>query len=403
MSKAVVFYLHVHQPYRIKQYTIFDAARDHEYFNDESETDLNNRRVFERIAHKSYRPMNALLEQLLARHDDFRLSLSLTGTFIDQAQQWAPDVLESFQRLVKTGKVEILAETYHHSLSFFYSRSEFERDVQMHREKIESIFGVTPKVFRNTELAYTDELASWAERRGYNGILAEGWDPVLDWRSPNHLYKASGTENLGLLLKNYRLSDDLAFRFSDQNWSEWPLTAHKYAQWTNHNSPGGKLINLFMDYETFGEHQWAETGIFNFFDHFVSQWLKTEGNTFYTASDAIEQCPQEDEISMPDVVTWADTERDLSAWNGNDLQKETLRHIYALENDVLQTGDLRLIEDWRQLLASDHFYYMATKWDQDGSVHSYFSPYDSPYDAFLSYINTVRDIRWRVMQYRKGL
>lgn len=403
MSKAVVFYLHVHQPYRIKQYTIFDAARDHEYFNDESDTDLNNRLVFERVAHKSYRPMNALLQQLLDRHDDFRLSLSLSGSFIDQAQRWAPDVLESFQKLVQTGKVELLAETYHHSLSFFYSKAEFERDVQMHREKIEQVFGVTPKVFRNTELAYNNDLATWAEQRGYKGILAEGWDPVLDWRSPNHLYKAAGTDNLALLLKNYRLSDDLAFRFSDQSWSEWPLTAHKYAQWASHNSPGERLINLFMDYETFGEHQWAETGIFNFLDHFVTQWLKTPENTFYTVSDAIDNCPQEDEISMPDVVTWADSERDLSAWNGNDLQQEALRHAYALENDVLQTGDLRLIEDWRQLLASDHFYYMATKWAEDGTVHSYFSPYDSPYDAFLSYINTVRDVRWRVMQYRKGL
>lgn len=403
MSKAIVLYLHVHQPYRLKQYTIFDTARDHEYFNDESDTDLNNRRVFERIAEKSYRPMNALLEQLLDRHDDFRLSLSITGTFIDQAEQWAPDVIASFQRLVKTGKVEILAETYHHTLSYFYSSAEFERDVRLHRKRIEEVFGVTPEVFRNTELAYDDSLAHWAERRGYKGILAEGWDPVLNWRSPNHLYRAAGTEQLGLLLKNYRLSDDLAFRFSNQSWAEWPLTAHKFAQWANHNSPGSRLVNLFMDYETFGEHQWAETGIFNFFDHFVSQWLKTPTNTFYTVSDAIDNCPQEDEVSMPHVVTWADSERDLSAWNGNELQKEALRHAYALENDVLQTADVRLIADWRKLLTSDHVYYMSTKMSQDASVHSYFSPYDSPYDAFLSYINAVRDIRWRVMQYRRAL
>jgi alpha-amylase len=403
MSKAVVLYLHVHQPYRLKQYTIFDTARDHEYFNDASETDLNNRRVFERICEKSYRPMNALLEQLLARHDDFKLSLSITGTFIEQAEQWAPDVIDSFKRLVATDKVEILAETYHHTLSFFYSRAEFERDVRLHREKIEQVFHVTPSVFRNTELAYDNSLATWAERRGYKGIVAEGWDPVLNWRSPNHLYKATGTNDLALLLKNYRLSDDLAFRFGNQSWAEWPLTAHKFAQWANHNSPGSRLINLFMDYETFGEHQWAETGIFNFFDHFVSQWLKTSTNTFYTVSDAINQCPKEDEVSMPHVVTWADSERDLSAWNGNDLQKEALRYVYDLENEVLQTGDARLIDDWRKLLTSDHVYYMSTKQSNDASVHSYFSPYDSPYDAFLSYINAVRDIRWRIMQYRKGL
>ena len=404
MTKAVVLYLHVHQPHRLKQYTIFDAAHDHQYFNDESETDLNNGRIFQRIADKSYRPMNALLGQLLSQHDDFKLSLSITGTFMEQAEQFAPDVLESFRRLVDTGKVEIVAETYHHSLAFFYSRDEFERQVNLHREKIFKTFGVVPSVFRNTELAYNDELAAWAERRGYKGILAEGWDPVLQWRSPNHVYKAAGTEKLGLLLKNYRLSDDLAFRFGNQSWAEWPLTAHKFAQWANHNSPGSRVVNLFMDYETFGEHQWADTGIFNFFDHFVSKWLQTGGNTFQTVSEAMANNPIEGEISMPHTVTWADTERDLSAWNGNDLQQEALRYAYALENDILQTGDEALISDWRDLLSSDHTYYMATKWsDADGSVHSYFSPYDSPYDAFLSYINAIRDLRWRIMQYRKGL
>ncbi len=403
MSKAVVLYLHVHQPHRLKQYTIFDAAHDHHYFNDSSETDLNNRRVFERIAEKSYRPMNALLQQMLERHDDFKLSLSITGTFLEQAERYAPDVLESFKRLVETGKVEILGETYHHSLAFFYSQVEFEREVNLHREKIFQTFGVVPSVFRNTELAYNNELAAWAERRGYKGILAEGWDPILEWRSPNHVYTAAGTENLALLLKNYRLSDDLAFRFGNQSWAEWPLTAHKFAQWANHNSPGSRIINLFMDYETFGEHQWAETGIFNFFDHFVTQWLKTSGNTFQTVSDAIQNNPREGSISMETTTTWADSERDLSAWNGNHLQQEALKYAYALEDDILQTGDAKLASDWRNLLSSDHTYYMATKWSDDGSVHSYFSPYDSPYDAFLSYINAIRDLRWRVMQYRKGL
>ena len=403
MTKAVVLYLHVHQPHRLKQYTIFEAAHDHNYFNDMSDTDLNNRRVFERIAEKSYRPMNALLERLLERHDDFKLSLSITGTFLVQAETYAPDVLESFKRLVATGKVEILAETYHHSLAFFYSKAEFERQVNLHREKIFQTFGVVPSIFRNTELAYNDELASWAERRGYKGILAEGWDPVLEWRSPNHVYKAAGTDKLALLLKNYRLSDDLAFRFGNQSWAEWPLTAHKFAQWANHNSPGSRIVNLFMDYETFGEHQWASTGIFNFFEHFIAQWLKTPGNTFHTISGAIANNPIEGEVSMPHTVTWADSERDLSAWSGNHLQHEAIRYIYALEDDILQTGDDKLAEDWRNLLSSDHTYYMSTKWSDDGSVHSYFSPYDSPYDAFLSYINAIRDLRWRIMQYRRGL
>lgn len=403
MSKSIVLYLHVHQPFRLKQYTIFDTAHDHEYYNDQSHTTLNNQYVFERVASKSYRPMNALLEQLVLRNDDFKLSLSITGTFIEQAEAWAPDVLESFKRLVATGKVEILAETYNHSLSFFYSQDQFEREVKKHREKIEELFGVLPTVFRNTELAYNNELAAWAEQHGYRGILAEGWDPILDWRSPNHVYKAAGTNNLPLLLKNYRLSDDLAFRFSNQSWAEWPLTAHKYAQWANHNSPDSRVINLFMDYETFGEHQWAETGIFNFFDHFVTKWLKTSDNNFKTVSEAIAAHPQEGEISFDYTVTWADRERDLSAWNGNDLQQEAIRHAYSLETDVMQTEDADIIQSWCKLLTSDHFYYMATKHAGDGSVHDYFSPYDSPYDAFLSYINAIRDLRWRVMQYRKGL
>ena len=403
MTKAVVLYLHVHQPFRLKQYTVFDIAHDHQYFNDESQTDLNNRRVFERVANKSYRPMNQLLQQLLEQHNDFKLSLSITGPFIEQAEAYAPDVLESFKRLVDTGKVELLAETYYHSLAFFYSKTEFERQVNLHREKIFQTFGVVPSVFRNTELAYNDELAGWAERRGYKGILAEGWDPVLEWRSPNHVYKAAGTKNLALLLKNYRLSDDLAFRFGNQTWAEWPLTAHKFSQWANHNSPGSRIVNLFMDYETFGEHQWADTGIFNFLEYFVAQWLKTPGNTFHTISGAIENNPIEGEISMKRTTTWADSERDLSAWNGNHLQREALRYIYALEDDILQTGDECLARDWRHLLSSDHTYYMSTKSSDDGSVHGYFSPYDSPYDAFLAYINAVRDLRWRVMQYRRDL
>lgn len=403
MNKAIVLYLHMHQPYRIKQYSIFDAAHDHHYFNDESNTDLNNRRVFERVAETSYRPMNTLLKRLLTQHPDFRLSLSITGTFLEQVEQWAPDVLRDLQDMVATGKVELLGETYYHSLAFFYSSSEFERQVRMHRTKIEELFGVTPQVFRNTELAYNNDLATWAERRGYKGVLAEGWDPILEWRSPNHVYKASGTRDLKLLLKNYRLSDDIAFRFGDQSWAEWPLTAHKFAKWANHNSPGSRIVNLFMDYETFGEHQKADTGIFNFFDHLVTLWLKTSGNTFQTVSDAIANNPTEDELSMPSTVTWADAERDLSAWNGNDLQKEALRYVYGLEKDVLHTEDERLIRDWRRLLVSDLTYYMATKVQNDAEIHGYFSPYDSPYNAFLAYINAVRDVRWRIMQYRKGL
>lgn len=393
--------MHVHQPYRVRNYSVFDTANHHDYFDErEYQTDRNNEFIMNKVAEKSYRPMNALLEKMLENHPEFKLSLSISGTFIEQAERWAPDVIESFKRLVDTGRVEIVAETYYHSLAFFYSRDEFERQVEAHRDKIREVFGVETSVFRNTELAYNDELAKWAEDYGFKGILAEGWDPILEWRSPNYVYRPHGTENISLLLKNYKLSDDLAFRFSNQNWSEWPLTADRYHQWTNNALADQQLINLFMDYETFGEHQWADTGIFEFFEHFVGDWLQS-GNEFYTVSGAIDTHKPVGEISMPHTVTWADNERDLTAWLGNSMQHEAMRHIYNLEHDVLRTGDLELIADWRKLQTSDHVYYMCTKWFTDGDVHAYFSPYESPYEAFLYFINALRDVRWRLHEYHK--
>lgn len=401
-QRGIVLYLHVHQPLRVRQYTVFDTAVQHDYFDEpEYDSDRNNEQVFRKVADKSYRPMNALLEKLLADQPKFRLSLSITGTFIEQAERWAPDVLDSFKRLVKTGRVEIVAETYYHSLAFFYSRSEFELQVEAHRAKIREVFGVETNVFRNTELAYNDELAKWADDYGFKGILAEGWDPVLQWRSPNYVYRPTGTKNIALLLKNYHLSDDLAFRFSNKAWPEWPLTVDKYNQWTNDSINGQSLINLFMDYETFGEHQWQDTGIFDFFAKFVGQWLQSPINTFYTVSEAIDNFEPVSELSMPQTVTWADNERDLSAWLGNSMQQEAMRYVYDLEDDVMRTGDLELIADWRKLQTSDHVYYMCTKWFTDGDVHAYFSPYESPYDAFLYFLNAIRDIRWRLHSYHK--
>lgn len=402
MSKTIVLYLQLHQPYRVKRYTIFDTAHDHLYFNDEGDSNKNNRLVFERVAEKSYRPMLTLLERLSEEYDGFRFTLSLTGTFIEQAEAWTPDVIDTLKRLVASGHVELLAETYHHSLAFFYSRREFETEVNLHREKIFTTFGVIPSVFRNTELAYSDDVAAWAASHDYKGILAEGWDAVLDWRTPNYLYKAAGTDSLALLLKNYKLSDDLAFRFGDRKWSGLPLTADVYIDQLQQSDPSAQLINLFMDFETFGEHQWEDTGIFDFFGKFVDAWSRSE-NAFATASQAITQHEPVDTISMPNVITWADNERDLSAWNGNALQQEALKYVYALEEEVVQSDDKDLVADWRRLLTSDHTYYMATKWHEDGNIHAYFSPYDSPYDAFLSYMNVVRDIRWRVMQHRKTM
>lgn len=401
MSKrGITLYLHVHQPWRVRKYSIFDTATHHDYFDEQDQnTDRNNERVLRKVADKSYRPMNTLLEKLLNKHPDFKVSLSITGTFIEQAEKWAPDVLDSFKRLVATGQVEIVSETYYHSLAFFYSREEFERQVEIHRQKIRELFGVETSVFRNTELAYNDELAQWADRYGFKGILAEGWDPILEWRSPNHVYKPHGTDNISLLLKNYRLSDDLAFRFSNKAWEQWPLTADKYSDWANASISDSPLINLFMDYETFGEHQWADTGIFDFFESFVGKWLENPDHTFYTVSEAIDANPAEHTISMPHTVTWADSERDLTAWLGNSMQQEALRHLYALEEDIVRSGDVSLIHDWRNLQTSDHVYYMCTKWFTDGDVHAYFSPYESPYDAFLYFMNALRDVRYRMMEH----
>lgn len=386
---AITLYLHAHQPWRVRSYGALDTANRHDYFSGDGDQD--NKEIFLKVANKSYRPMNALLEKLLREHPGFCLSLSLSGVFLEQAEQFAPDVIESFQRLVKTGRVELLASPYHHSLAFFYDQSEFEAQVAFHAEKIKQVFGVSPNVLANTELAYNDELGAWAEAHGYDGVLAEGWDKVLGWRSPNYIYQPKGATRTRLLLKNYRLSDDIAFRFSNKKWSGWPLTAETYSSWVT--ASGGPLVNLFMDYETFGEHQWKEHGIFTFFERFVGKWI-TAGGQFNTVSQALSNAPVGD-VSMPETVTWADSERDLTAWNGNALQQEALRYAYQLAPRVLASGDSQLISDWRKLQTSDHYYYMCTKWSSDGDVHAYFSPYSSPYEASLYVMNALRDIYWR--------
>ena len=401
-KRGIVLYLHVHQPFRVRKYTIFDTALKHDYFSESGENDRNNERVFRKVVEKSYKPMNQLLEKLLREQPEFKVSLSITGTFIEQALKWAPDVLESFRRLVATGRVEIVGETYYHSLAFLYSRKEFDYQVKLHRQKIEELFGVIPHVFRNTELAYNDQLGLWAGEQGYRAVLAEGWDPVLAGRSPNFVYRPPGASNTKLLLKNYKLSDDIAFRFSDKGWSKWPLSVEEYVEWISSSLDGADIVNLFMDYETFGEHQWKDTGIFAFFEEFVARWSGHPERTFYTTSEAADSFDAVDKVRMPQTVTWADTERDLTAWLGNAMQQEALRHLYALEQDILLTSDEQLLADWRKLQTSDHVYYMCTKWFNDGDVHAYFSPYESPYDAFLYFMNALRDLRYRLMAYHQG-
>lgn len=397
MSRAIILYLHVHQPFRVRPYSVFESGSDHNYFFDERwAVDTNNQFILQKVAGKSYLPTNRVLLDLLNHHPEFRVSMSITGTVLDQMEWWAPEVLQSFQALVATGRVEIVAETYYHSLAFFFSRFEFEKQVRMHREKIKKLFNYEPRIFRNTEFAYNNDLAHWADQAGYKGILAEGWDPVLGWRSPNFVYRPSYTDNIRLLMKNYRLSDDIAFRFSNKGWEGWPLTAEKFVAWVNSLDERQTNINLFMDYETFGEHQWADTGIFDFLRQMPSEFLKFDGNTFMTPSEAIDAFEPVDYVDMPQTVTWADSERDLTAWLGNSMQHEAMRHLYAMEDRVLSTGDHELIEDWRRLQTSDHSYYMCTKWFKDGDVHAYFSPYDSPYDAFIYYMNALRDLDLRI-------
>lgn len=396
---AIVLYLHVHQPYRIRPYSIFSAGYDHDYFSDTHvDPHATNRSILRKVADKSYLPTNSLLLKLLKQHPDFRLSISITGVFIEQCREWAPDVLESFKQLIATGRVEVVAETYHHSLAYFYSTSEFESQVDAHSRLIYEEFGVKPTAFRNTELAYHDEIGQWAARKGYKAVIAEGWDAVLGWKSANYVYQPPNA-SIALLLKNYRLSDDIAFRFSNKQWKEWPLSVNTYLSWLPKDD--SQVVNLFMDYETFGEHQWIDTGIFEFFEEFVGSICKHENYDFSTITDAA-SLEIKDTVSMPYTVTWADTERDLSAWLGNAMQQEALRYLYELEHIVLDSHDDDLLRDWRRLQTSDHVYYMSTKFSHDGNVHAYFSPYDSPYDAFMYFMNAVRDIRWRILEHHKG-
>ncbi|HSW74654.1 MAG TPA: glycoside hydrolase family 57 protein [Candidatus Saccharimonadales bacterium] len=397
MSRALVLYLHVHQPYRVRHYTIFDVGTDHDYFGAPYDDRTSNERIIHKVAEKSYVPTNQRLLKLLQTHPEFRLSMSITGTVIEQLEKWAPEALQSFKDLCATGRVEIVGETYYHSLAFFYSRQEFEAQVEMHRSKVQEVFGQTPTVFRNTELAYNNDIAYWADQAGYKGILAEGWDKVLGWRSPNFVYRPAYTQNIKLLMKNYKLSDDIAFRFGDRSWSEWPLTAEKFTHWLDETNPATNF-NLFMDYETFGEHQWKESGIFNFLEQLPAQWLKTSGNTFMTASQAVNTFEAADSVDTPNTITWADAERDLSAWLGNSMQTTAIQALYDLQKSILASNDPALISDWRKLQASDHFYYMCTKWFNDGDIHAYFSPYENPYDAFIAFMNAYRDIQFRLIQ-----
>jgi alpha-amylase len=388
---SICFYFQVHQPFRMRKYSLFEIGKNRNYFDDSK-----NIEVLRKVARKCYLPANALMLELLNKYPQFKISYSLSGVFMEQCEKWAPEVIESFKKLVDTGRVEILSETYYHSLAYLFSKEEFKEQVTMHSKKIKELFNYTPQVFRNTELIYNNEIANFVEGMGFKGIVAEGWDPVLGWRSANFVYKPKTTRNMKLLLKNYRLSDDIAFRFSNKGWPEWPLTVEKFTQWLNSYNGNGECINLFMDYETIGEHQWEDTGIFEFLRALPGEVLKHPDNCFKTPSELIRDQEAKDEIDCHHMISWADLERDLSAWLGNRIQQSAINRLYMLEKDIKSHPDKRLLDDWRKLQTSDHFYYMCTKWFSDGDVHKYFNPYDSPYDSFINFMNIINDMTIRL-------
>lgn len=384
---SVCFYFQVHQPFRIKHYSVFDIGKDHFYEDGEK-----NKWIMDKVSEKCYLPANSKMLELIKRHKGkFRISYSLSGTVIEQMELYRPDVLQSFVDLAKTGCVEFLSETYYHSLSFLFSKDEFKRQVKEHDDKIYKYFKQKPTVFRNTELIYNNELAAFVEKMGFKGILCEGVDRLLKDKHPNHLYKPVGTQKIKALLKNYRLSDDIAFRFSDKGWTEWPLHADTFASWVHKVAGVGDVVNLFMDYETFGEHQWENTGIFDFIDHLPKEILSHRDFNFKTASEVVDMYPARGVYDAHEFISWADQERDLSAWQGNNMQQESLKKIFELEKRVIATGNKDLIDVWGKLQTSDHFYYMSTKFWSDGDVHKYFSPYNSPYDAYIFYMNAFSD------------
>ncbi len=386
--KTVCFYFQVHQPMRLRKYRFFDMGKSHNYLDDAA-----NRSILQKVARRCYLPMNALLLRLIEENKGaFRVTFSVSGPAVEQFRAWAPEVLDSFKKLASTGCVEFLAETYSHSLSSLADMDEFREEVERHRRMIHEEFGQIPTAFRNTELIYSDAIGQEVAAMGFSTMLAEGAKHVLGWKSPNYLYAGASDQRLRLLLRNYKLSDDIAFRFSNRSWDEWPLTAEKYVDWLSDPQTPGEVINLFMDYETFGEHQWADSGIFDFFAALPKAALrKKHGLEFATVSETSARYQPVSVLSCPHPMSWADEERDITAWLGNELQDEAFRKLYSLRSKVktLASPDFDFV--WSFMQNSDHFYYMATKWLSDGDVHTYFNPYGSAYEAFINYMNVLAD------------
>jgi alpha-amylase len=374
---------------RIGRFTFFDIGSEKSYFDEKQ-----NLQYLERIVKKCYMPTNKLILDLIHETSGaFKVNFSITGTLLEQLEAHFPNVIESFDDMLASGCMELFCETYYHSLSFLISEDEFAEQVKLHRKKIKEIFNVKPEVFRNTEAVYSNDIARTISKLGFKAVITEGCEKILGWRSPNYLYKAKDVP-LVLLLRNYRLSDDVAFRFSEPSWKEYPLTADKYAYWIA--STPGECINIFMDYETFGEHQWPETGIFEFLKALPKEIAKHKHLEFALASEIARKLEPKDELDIPMFVSWADIDRDLSAWLENKMQRHAFDALKRLEPHVKKSKKRELIHNWRLLQTSDHFYYMCTKWFADGDVHKYFNPYETPYDAYISYMNVLNDLKTRV-------
>ncbi len=392
---SVCFYFEVHQPMRLNRFSVFNIGKNDDSLSTYFDRKLNQK-IFEKVAKKCYLPTNRLLLDLINEFNGkFRISFSLTGTFVEYCERFMPEVLDSFKDLFKTGAVDLIEETYYHSLSSLYDElDEFEEQVKMHRQMIKRIFNYEPKVFRNTEAIYDNRIAKKIEELGYKGIITEGSEKVLGWRSPNFLYKPVNA-NLKVLMRNYKLSDDIGFRFSVRDWPGFPLTADKYAYWMSHCE--GDVINLFIDYETFGEHQWTETGIFDFIKHLPRAVLKHKHLDFVTVSEVVDRYNTIGEIDVPWAISWADEDRDVSTWLGNDMQIACFNELRDIERKVKKQDDEDLLHAWRLLQTSDHLYYVSTKGFEDGNVHAYFSPYDVPYEGFINYMNILQDLKQKVM------
>ena len=392
MKKSIVFYFQVHQPARLRLYRFFDIGKDSHYYDD-----FADRTILRRIVQKCYLPMNALLLDLIkSTGGEFRCAFSISGSVLEQFERYTPEVIDSFRALADTGCVEFLNETYYHSLASLASPAEFAHQVNKHRDTITRLFGTRTTTFRNTELIYNDGIGAQVRDLGYKTMLIEGARHVMGWRSPNFIYTGKDHPDFKLLLRNYTLSDDIAFRFSDKGSKDWPLTADKFLARLKESSLEGDVVNLFMDYETFGEHQAASTGIFDFMKALPEAVLADGTFEFHTPGEAAEAYKGVSELDIPETISWADEERDVTAWLGNELQQDAFNKLYGLTEKLSLLGDPVLWADFGHLQESDHFYYMCTKFFSDGEVHKYFNPYDTPYEAFINYMNVLSDFMIRV-------